>query len=547
MISIFAPDETDFTKNGLAVLDPISAVVRQVAGGEYSFTMEHPLDPVGKWQHLIREYIVKLPVPRETIPAATVGYDVDVYVTNTTAALRDGPSEPSSVTYPAWDINTNYQVGAKVSNSGKNWQCTYFDETSAWAHIAPPSCSWWKEIPTSSGGAAVIATIQSGTDMYVLDDVDTSWYQVSTTYGLVGYMKKSQLTYSRHITPQDLEPRVINEQLFRIKEVQVDRNRGIVNVSGNHVSLDLNAILVENVELTNVTPAMAIGKMTEAFMMSYRGTIATNMSTDDDGTYTGTIKRKNAMFCLTDPDSGIVPQFDARFTRDNWDLFIMTRVGIGNEFQIKYGQNVNGIIWKVNSSRLVTRIVPVAKAENGDDLYLPEKWVDSEYIDNYPVIYMEPLNVKGQVGKETETGSGTVWTEEDLLDEMRAKARERFDNEKIDIPVTDVTVQLERPEYSAEWPYPWMRNLQSIVLYDYVTVKDPDIGLNIRLAASEIEYNCIERRITGIKFSNNMKSNTTSVAGYNLLNGTLTENKFAGGVRDGIVNEAVDTVLSMIE
>ena len=25
---------------------------------------------------------------------------------------------------------------------------------------------------------------------------------------------------------------------------------------------------------------------------------------------------------------------------------IMTRVGIGNEFQIKYGQNVNGIIWK---------------------------------------------------------------------------------------------------------------------------------------------------------------------------------------------------------
>ena len=201
----------------------------------------------------------------------------------------------------------------------------------------------------------------------------------------------------------------------------------------------------------------------------------------------------------------------------------------------------------MNSSRLVTRIVPVAKAENGDDLYLPEKWVDSEYIDNYPVIYMEPLNVKGQVGKETETGSGTVWTEEDLLDEMRAKARERFENEKIDIPVTDVTVQLERPEYSAEWPYPWMRNLQSIVLYDYVTVKDPDIGLNIRLAASEIEYNCIERRITGIKFSNNMKSNTTSVAGYNLLNGTLTENKFAGGVRDGIVNEAVDTVLSMIE
>ena len=161
MISIFAPDETDFTKNGLAVLDPISAVVRQVAGGEYSFTMEHPLDPVGKWQHLIREYIVKLPVPRETIPAATVGYDVDVYVTNTTAALRDGPSEPTTITYPAWGT-VDVSVGTKVSYNNKNYQCIYWDASSPGAGYPPAENSWWKEIPRTSGGAAVIATIQSG-------------------------------------------------------------------------------------------------------------------------------------------------------------------------------------------------------------------------------------------------------------------------------------------------------------------------------------------------------------------------------------------------
>ena len=92
-------------------------------------------------------------------------------------------------------------------------------------------------------------------------------------------------------------------------------------------------------------------------------------------------------------------------------------------YQIRYGRNVNGIIWRVRTSGLITRVVPVAKAENGEDLYLPELYVDSDNIDSYPVIYMETLNVKGQVGRDDGSGTDTNWTEEALLDEMRAKAQ----------------------------------------------------------------------------------------------------------------------------
>lgn len=550
MICVYPIDATEFTGNGAAVLTPISAQIRMVAGGEYSFSMEHPLDPWGKWRYLVREAVVRLPVPKETIPAAIVGYDTDVYVTTAKADMREGPSEPTTITYPSWSettaANDGYSVGSKVTFGNKNYRCVYWDSADTLRkRVIPSSSSWWTQIARQTSGSPVIATLKAGTELYLIEDVDTSWYKMSTTYGLVGYVKKNKVEYSRHISPEDLQPRTITEQLFRIKEVQVDRKSGRVNISGNHVSNDLNGVLVREVELTDAVPAMAIGWITEAFMQDYQGNIATNIIDDTYGTYTASIKRKNGMFCLTDPDSGIVPTFDARFTRDNWDLFIMEKTSMSPVFQLRYGKNVNGIIWKVKTSGLITRVVPVAKDKKGEDLYLPEDYVDSDYIDNYPVIYMETLNVKGQVGKDDGSGTDTEWTEETLLEEMRKKAAERFSVDKVDIPVTEVTVQPELLENTAE--FSWMKGLQELVLYDVITAVDSDIGLDIDLTVSEIEYDCVKRKITGMKLSNNIYGENTTIAGYNILNGALTENKLAGGVKDNIISDAVDQVLSMID
>jgi phage minor structural protein len=554
VISVYSGSATSFGGNGQAVLVPTAATVRQVAGGEYSFTMEHPIDPWGKWKYLLRENIVKLPVPKEIIQPASVGYDADVYVvTVNNAALREGPSEPTTITYTAWSETTaasdGYSPGSKVTFGNKNYQCIFWDsEQTLRKRVVPSSSSWWTTIPRTTAGASVLATLKTGTKLYLTASYDTNWYEMETTYGLSGYIKKNQVTFDHHITPSELQPRVITEQLFRIKEVTVDRKSGTVSLSGNHVSNDLNGVLVQAVKLSKVTPAMAIGRITEAFMQDYRGDIGTDMTTDDDGTYTGEIKLKNGMFCLTDPDVGIVHYFNAKFTRDNWDLFIMTRSsGIGSApYEIRYGYNVNGIIWKVKSSGLITRVVPVAKDENGEALYLPETYVDSSYINNYPVIYMEALNVKGQVGKDDGTDTDTTWTKEALLTEMRTKAGERFSVDLVDIPSTEVTVQLEQLENTAE--YAWLKDLaQTLNLYDSVLVKDTDIGLNVGLDVKEIEYDCIKKKISGLKLSNRIYDDESTVAGYNIMNGALTENKLSKSAADSLITDAVNQVLSIIE
>ena len=543
-IVVFDPLANDYTGNGVASLVPTGGSVRTVAGGEYSFTMQHPLDPWGKWKHLVREAIVRLPVPAERIENSYTGMEADIYKTNTNAALREGPSEPSTITYPTWDITADYSVGDKVTWLNKNYKCNYYDETSPYAHIAPPSCSWWEQIARGTSGAAVLIDTKSGTELYFVEDAGSGWYKMSTYYGLVGYMKSSQLTFDRHTTPSENQPREITEQLFRIKNVDINRKEGRVSISGVHVSYDLNGNIVDDLTLGQVTPAMAIGRLSESFMMPYPGMIATNLTSNENGTFTQTFTRKNAMYCLTDPDSGIVPTFQARLTRDNWDLFVMDNTPVDRGLRIRYGKNADGIQWRIKTDGLITRVMPVAKAEDGQDFYLPEKWVDSDHISDYPVIYMEALNVKGQVGKDDGSGTDTTWTEEALLDEMRAKAEERFTVQKADIPVTEVTVEFEPLERTEEFAY--LRGLQRVNLYDLVKAQDPEIGLDIQLKVTEIEYDFVNRKIAGLKLSSIEDTNSRTVAGYNVVNGTIGAEKLKGDlihdIQDGAASEAVQIV-----
>ena len=422
MISVYDIGNEAFDKNGDAVLTPLSGSVHNVAGGNYDLKMVHPIDPEGKWKHLVPGAIVKAPVPREEIENAFAGYDADVYKTNGNTELREGPSAPEAIYYTQWDGSQTYSVGAKVSTSGyshRNYQCIYFDSGSPIQFVPPPNSSWWKQIPDTTSGSPVLVTLPAGEDLYLVEDYNTYWYKMSTYYGIVGYVQKSKVTYDRHLTPEETQPRIITEQLFRLKEPIIDNDAMTVTVTGQHVSYDLNGNLIKDVSISQASPAMAIGRLIEGLMIQYRGTIATNLTSEENGTYTGEIKGKSGMYALLDPDKGIVKTFNARFTRDNWDLFVLERTGVDRGYRIRYGVNARGITWKKSSTNLVNRIVPVAKDEGGKDLYLPEEWVDPTPASTYPVIIMERLNVSGQVGKDKGTGDGTTWTEEDLLDEIQ--------------------------------------------------------------------------------------------------------------------------------
>ena len=538
MISVYDIGNEAFDKNGNVVLEPKKGTVRLLAGGSLDLTMDVPMDAEGKWKHLQKEAVVKAPVPKETITTAYTGMEADVYLTTEAAALRSGPSEPSIITYSAWVSGTSYAVGTKVTNANQNYQLNQ-ELTGNEIYTPPGSSGKWAKIARMSPGSPLLVNLKSGTELYYVSGPDDGWYVMCTTYGLEGYIKSTQVQYDRHMEPGEIKPRVITDQLFRIKKVTVNSENQTVSVNARHVSYDLNGVLIDNVKIVRKGPAESLAWIQQAFMMPYRGIIATDMITNEDKDYSAEISGKNGMYAMLDPDRGVVSCFDAEFRRDNWDLFVMAKTETDRGFRIRYGNNMKGISWTDSSEPVILRVVPVAKNEDGSDLYLdPVKWVDSEDISSWPVVYMERLKVNGQVGKDDGSETDTVWTVQTLRAEMEKQARARFEVDKCDKGLEEITVDFEMMGNTAE--HPWLKDLQSILLYDTVIAIDERTGISVSVTVSELEYDIVKEKVTGAKMTNVKHYGVKNVNGFMVLDNTITGDKLTDEAGDALTERAVD-------
>ena len=539
MICVYDIGNTAYDRNGDVVLLPTSCSIRMVAGGNYDLTLEHPMDPDGKWMHLKEEAVIRAPVPEETITNAFTGLEADVYVTTEDAALRSGPREPTTITYPQWVSGQTYSVGAKVSYNGRNYQCNQFDQESGYIMVPPSNSPWWSEIARISPGDPALVNLKTGAELYYVSGPVDGWYTMSTTYGLEGYIKSGQVEYSRHASASETGPRVITTQLFRIRSVTVNTEQKNVSVTARHVSYDLNGVMIDSVSIVRKAPAETLAYIQQQFMINYVGIIATDMATSSDAAYTGEISGKNGMYALLDPDKGVVPCFGAKFTRDNWDLFVMAKEETDRGFRIRYANNMKGVTWKKSTDNLITRIVPVAKAADGSDLYLdPVKWVDSSSISSWPVIYMERLKVNGQVGKDDGSETDTTWTIQTLREEMARQAQSRFDVDQCDQAVNEITVDFEMLGDTEE--FAWMNGLQSVLLYDTVLAIDEQTGLSVSVEVSELEFDAVNEKITGLKLINVKHYNVRNVSGFNVVDNSITGDKLTDEAGDAIMEDAID-------
>lgn len=536
MINVYDIGNEAFEANGNAILHPVSCTMAEDAGGSYEISMVHPIEEGGVWEHLVCGAIIKAPVPVPTIQNAYVGQDVDVYgVNSNNTDLREGPSEPERITYPAWeDRPEGYNVGSKVTYQSNNYQAIHGEGGSSVTHN-PPTHSDWKRIPNYTNGSPVLTTLKAGTEVYYVEASGSYWAKVSTKQGIIGYLKNSQITFLRHETVEPVPERTVEDQLFRIYNVTINTENQSVNVNARHVSYDLSGILLGECNIALAEPSMMIMRIRDAMLMEYRGEIATNLTGTENGTYTGDLSHKNGTQAILDPDKGVIPYFRAQLIRDNWDLFLMKNDMTDRGIRLEYGKNLRGVSWKRSSDKLINRVMPVAKASDGSDLYLPEQWVDSEDIDDWPVIIMEKLKVDGQVGKDDGTGTDTNWTEETLLEHMREKAEERFTVDHVDALTVEITVNFTLLGETEE--YKQYKDLEKLYMYDLVHAVDPRVDLNLQLQVSHIDWDCMLERYISMKVGNVFDYGGRTVFGYNIGTDAIDYEKISTETIRRIISE----------
>ena len=538
MIHVYT-DNSNYTREGNAVINPLSGTVKKVAAGAYELNFVAPMDSEGKWRYLIPEAIVKAPVPREVIKTATTGINVDIYKTTAATAMREGRSEPQTITYTSWSSTADYAVGTRVSWNGSNYRCKYYDETSAYAHVAPPNNpGWWAKIARQTEGSPVLVNLKSGKELIYISGPTDGWYKMETKDGIQGWVKAADVSFYEHRSASQNAPREITSQLFRIKEVTYEETDRQITVYATHVSYDLNAIMVAGVKIVRKNPATTLAMIEDGLMTSYEGDIYTDWGTSNSKKYTGEINGKSGIFALLDPDKGVVAAFDAELRRDNWDVFVLKKTTHNNGFELRVGKNIKGITWKRSTNNgFYMRIVPVAKNKDGDNLFLsPTHWLNSSHVNDYPVKYMEWLPVNGQVGRDDGNEDGTDWTNTTLRTEMERQAQERFDADQVDAEQHEITVDFLMMGSTTE--YNFMRDIQTLDIYDTVFVASDITDMTATVTVQEIVFDILKETVISAKLSNVKNYRQRRVSGSNVQNNSITWAKMTSDAVDSI-NEGV--------
>ena len=103
--------------------------------------------------------------------------------------------------------------------------------------------------------------------------------------------------------------------------------------------------------------------------------------------------------CILQPSSCTVSEiadgdFSLPLVRNNADFYLLDNDGPpDSEYEIVYGKNMTGISWCKSTDGVVTRIVPIGKDADGRRMPLPEQWIDSPHIGEYPMIHTGTLTV----------------------------------------------------------------------------------------------------------------------------------------------------------
>lgn len=441
-VPIYAQDCTDFSTNGLGLVFPTECTVSETINAEYELHMVLPISDDGKWQRVVNGCYVKALCPVREVPDA----DVD---------LEPGETATQDV----------YAVSGVA--------------------LAP----LYRGMSTSG---VIMDRLSRGTEVVELDAVNTTWKRVSVVNGgETGYMLASQLVMSRSVTIDTDGGTAVNiskprPQLFRVYSTSVDVDQGEVTYEAMHIFYDLRGnIIADEFEVSEESAATVadkcFGKLLNANPFTlYSARLSKNISAE--------YNYNTFVEVLLDESTGIVPQADGFVLRDNWDVYLLKDEERNRHVTIRRGKNAVGLTVNSDDSEVITRIIPCGQTKDGDPLFLtPTKYVDSEHIDEYPVIHAQKIDYDVKVG-------------DNYKDATSARAALQR------MAMNDYAAGCDVPKYGMEIDFVTLLDpdggsieaLQGVHLNDSVTVLDEVIGLTARIRMTSYTWDVLMERYSKI-------------------------------------------------
>ena len=186
------------------------------------------------------------------------------------------------------------------------------------------------------------------------------------------------------------------DQLFRI--YQSKPSMGMLEIHAFHIFYDLAFNFVEDTNIVSKSGQAWLQQLSQNTQYSHPFTFFSDISTVAGSR----VVRKNCVEILlnTSLDNSFVNRFGGEILRDNFNVYFNRSIGENRGFKIRHKKNLKGYTANIDDKSVITRIMPIGF----DGLLLPEKYVDSPRISDYPFprIGKVEVDVKAAVGENTD-------------------------------------------------------------------------------------------------------------------------------------------------
>lgn len=290
-----------------------------------------------------------------------------------------------------------------------------------------------------------------------------------------------------------------NYQAFRIKSIEKDDSLSGITVHALHISYDLADNFIEDTFIQNKGGDGAIKQLLEktAIPHNFKG------SSDIQGPFSSRIVRENVLAALLGTsENSFLNRAGGQFERDNFNINWLKSVGSDRGVKIKYKKNLVGLKFKEDYRDIITRVMP----QGFDSLFLPEKYIDSPLITEYPTISIRKIKFDDIKSKALNKDEKDAMNHEDAINLLRLRAQEFL--KKSDRP--KVTADVNFVDLSQTLQYVKYKQLESVYIGDTVTIIHGPLDLNFKKQVTSYRYDPIEDRYIFITLGEdtNMISNS---------------------------------------
>lgn len=282
-----------------------------------------------------------------------------------------------------------------------------------------------------------------------------------------------------------------DKQLFRIYHVNKTDNE--IKVDARHIVFDLLGTLLKNVSLNDCNGQEALDAMLE-------GTVYTGWS-DIESCYSANYDMINTIEALFGEESdeyvSFISALGGERIYDNFTIKLYANAGHDRGVVIEPYRNLIGIEGDDSIDEVVTRIYPVGY--NDYRLDPSEPYIDSPLLSNYATVHEKKIIYedvklledceKDDSGNYIENGYKTI---EELREELKRRALLSFSLEGIDKPTVNYKVNML--ELEGMPGYTDFAKYEKVELYDTVTCRYPDIGIDVSAKVIMIEWDCLSKR-----------------------------------------------------